>query len=144
MPALVATTLDRLATQAALHARGRAADSGVSVAQMRDDVLREEFSAARRERVWRGVRAVVEGNANVRASVREGRAGEVGRVWEWIGGVGALEDAPGGDGLAGGADGVGGWRIGVGGTPGGRDSPGVEGRGEMGEVRRWDEGRPVY
>ena len=103
---------------------------------MRDDVLREEFSPKRRERVWKRVKGVVEGNSNVRASVREGRKGEVGRVWEWIGGVGVLEDV---------GAGAGSWSLGpVGGTPGGRDSPAAEGRSEMGELRRWDEGRPVY
>ena len=95
VPALVATTLDRLATQAALHARGRAAEPGISVGQMRDDVLREEFSVQRRERVWRRVKAVVEANANVRAAVREARGGEVARVWEWIGSLGLGGDRKG-------------------------------------------------
>lgn len=117
---------------------------------MRDDVLREEFSAARREKVWRRVRGVVEMNSNVRAAVREGRKGEVARVWEWIGSVGLLEEA-GAWSLAGekgrGREGEG-WGLGSGGgTGGGRDGPTVEGRREvemMGEGRRWDEGRPVY
>lgn len=132
MPALVATTLDRLATQAALHGRGDAAEAWISIGQLRDDVLRDEFSAARREGIWRKVRAVVEMNANVRTSVREGRSGEVSRVWEWIGSVGLLSEDTwsagrrsnarnslvGPEALAGGAE-----------FPGGRS---------------WDEGRPIY
>lgn len=141
VPSLVATTLDRLATQAALHARGDAAESWISVGQLRDDVLRDEFSDQRRESLWKRVRVVVERNANVRASVREGRGGDVSRVWEWIGTVGLLED--------------GAWSSGakkrvnfgpiVGGEPDDRASPvGLEEGREMVDNRKWDEGRPVY
>lgn len=111
---------------------------------MRDDVLREEFSAKRRERVWKRVKGVVEMNSNVRAAVREGRVGEVGRVWEWIGSVGLLEDAWASEPKA--KRDSARWSLGPVGTPDGRDSPTAEGKGkvEMGELRRWDEGRPVY
>lgn len=98
VPALVATTLDCLATQAALHARGGAAEPYISIGQLRDDVLRSELQGKRREELWRRVRHVVEGNANVRAAVREGRSGDVARVWEWIGGIGSVganHDSPG-------------------------------------------------
>lgn len=84
-------TLDRLATQAALHARGEALEAWISVGQLRDDVLRDELKGSRREELWRRVRKIVEGNTNVRASVREGRGGDVSRVWEWIGGIGGIE-----------------------------------------------------
>lgn len=87
IPGLVATTLDRLATQAALKEDGRAKEAHLSVGGLRDDVLRNVFSAHERERVWTNVRKIVEGNSNVRAATREGRGGEVGRVWEWIGPV---------------------------------------------------------
>ncbi|MCJ1281764.1 inner nuclear membrane protein enriched at telomere/subtelomere region [Xylographa opegraphella] len=92
IPALVASTLDRLATQAVLHARGAQPEPFISAGQMRDDVLRDEFSIQRRDAIWNKVRAVVETNANVRASVREGRLGEVSRVWEWIGSIMAQEE----------------------------------------------------
>ncbi len=87
----------------------------------------------------------MECNANVRASVREGRGGEVSRVWEWIGSVGFLEDGPGA---------VGGRRressrlslgsvdTGVGSSPVVPVSAADGGR-EV-ERRRWDEGRPIY
>jgi hypothetical protein len=56
--------------------------------QLRDDVLRTTHSLAARERIWKHVRAIVEQNSNVRTGQREGRNGEVGRAWEWIGPVG--------------------------------------------------------
>ena len=91
--------------------------------------------------MWKRVRAVVERNANVRASVREGRGGDVSRMWEWIGSVGLLEDVT----WSGGAK----KRVSLGpavdGTPDGRASPmEVEEGRKMVEKRRWDEGRPVY
>ena len=90
--------------------------------------------------MWKRVRAVVERNANIRASVREGRGGDVSRVWEWIGSVGLLEDVA----RSGGST----KRVTFGpvveGTPNDRASPmEVAGR-EMVEKRNWDEGRPVY
>ncbi|KAL8943440.1 MAG: hypothetical protein Q9216_001078 [Gyalolechia sp. 2 TL-2023] len=91
VPALVSMTLDRLATQAALYNRGDTPESWISIGQLRDDILRDEFSAKRREKLWKRVRDVVEMNANVRASERELRAGDVSRVWEWIGSL--LDDA---------------------------------------------------
>ena len=137
VPSLVATTLDRLATQAALHARGDAPEGWISVGQLRDDVLRDEFSASRREKLWARVAAVVERNANVRASVREGRGGEVSRVWEWIGSLGLLGDGSGGRRESG--------RISWGGvsTPEAAYDTKTNGNDEM-EMRKWDEGRPIY
>ena len=93
VPSLVSTTLDRLATQAALHARGDAAEGWISVGQLRDDILRDVFSDTRRESMWIRVRAIVERNANVRASVREGRGGDVSRMWEWIGSVQLIDES---------------------------------------------------
>ncbi|KAI9701819.1 MAG: inner nuclear membrane protein enriched at telomere/subtelomere region [Candelina mexicana] len=139
VPQLVAVTLNRLATQAALSVQDPRAvpEAWISVGQLRDDVLRDEFSAKRRESLWRKVKAVVEMNANVRASVREGRGGEVSRVWEWIGSVGALED-----GWASGKRESGRYSLG----PAGGSSPvdTTEGRHEMIQRGTWDEGRPIY
>jgi len=145
VPSLVATTLDRLATQAALHSRGDTAESWISVGQLRDDILRDEFSDKRREGMWKRVRAVIERNANVRTSVREGRGGDVSRMWEWIGSVGLL-DKP----YFGSRSGEG-KRVKFGGVIEDADSMpngvspcgGNEGR-EMVEQRKWDEGRPIY
>jgi hypothetical protein len=148
VPDLVATTLDRLSTQAALYARGGAREPYIPISQLRDDVLRSELRGKRREELWTRVRRVVEGNANVRAAVREGRSGDVARSWEWIGGIGGA----GGNG----ADLEGSAR---------RESarfslPSPSGNNDVNqhqmadikdelatsprEARRWDEGRPIY
>ncbi|KAL8707518.1 MAG: hypothetical protein Q9220_007460 [cf. Caloplaca sp. 1 TL-2023] len=147
VPTLVSTTLDRLATQAALYSRGDAPESWISIGQLRDDVLRDEFSAKRRESLWRRVRAVVEMNTNVRASERELRAGDVSRVWEWIGNLGLLDESWA----------EGGRRSNVrfslnerrrdSSTP--DQSAGMaladgQVHHEMVEKRHWDEGRPIY
>ncbi|KAJ5550520.1 Sister chromatid separation protein (Src1) [Penicillium sp. DV-2018c] len=145
VPQLVATTLDRLSTQAALYARGDAKEPYVAIGQLRDDVLRFELQGKRREELWRRVRSFVEGNANVRASVREARSGDVSRVWEWIGGINAVADAqhPGRRESG---------RLPIGSpsdnaitspvTPAGRSQP--EPVSSPRETRRWDEGRPIY
>jgi len=86
-------TLDRLATQATLHVQDKEdyPESWISIGQLRDDVLREQHSLRKREALWNKVKKVVEMNANVRASQRESRSGEISRVWEWIGAVGEID-----------------------------------------------------
>ncbi|KAL9021434.1 MAG: hypothetical protein Q9185_001331 [Variospora sp. 1 TL-2023] len=145
VPALVSTTLDRLATQAALYNRGDVPESWISIGQLRDDVLRDEFSSKRREAMWKRVRAVVELNANVRASERELRGGDVSRVWEWIGNLGLVDDAWGES--SGRKSGV---RFSMGGQRKGDATPDgmalMNGRAgnEGAPLPRWDEGRPIY
>lgn len=144
VPSLVAMTLDRLATQAGLYNRGDAAEPWISVGQLRDDVLRDEFSAARREDIWKKVKAVVELNANVRASVREGRGGDVSRVWEWIGSLSLLGGEEQQHHTLSGprrSSARVSW-IGAGPSEGEREIP-QRGR-EVLETRKWDEGRPIY
>lgn len=136
VPSLVATALDRLATQAALYARGDAAESWISVGQLRDDVLRDEFSDKRRETMWKRVRSVVERNANVRASARELRGGDVSRVWEWVGSVGLLDETWSG----GRSKRVSNFEMSEGTTPDVTSPP----YREMVDQRKWDEGRPIY
>ena len=127
IPTLIGTTLDRLATQAALKEDDRVGEGFIAVGQLRDDVLRNVFSVRERERVWHNVRKIVEGNSNVRASTREGgKTGEWSRVWEWIGPV---DLAPALEGRRSGL-----LR---------NHSEGNEGRQEL-EIRKWDEGRPIY
>ncbi|KAF2420981.1 hypothetical protein EJ08DRAFT_738467 [Tothia fuscella] len=153
---LASFALDRLHTQAALHA----ADSGaypegfLSMGHLRDDVLRDEFSAKRRNKIWERVKGKVEGNMNVRPAVREGRFGDVSRVWEWTGAV-----APVGEDIVfGSADrrvSGGGGRYSMGAA--GNNSPLTEystvpevkrkgggGGKEMVETRKWEESRPIY
>ena len=88
--------------------------------QLRDDVLRNEFSSSQRIKIWKHVQKKVERNSNVRAAVREGASGDITRMWEWIGPVRLLEE--------------------------GRGSGKREGRrGRDGkEVKKWEEGQPQY
>ncbi|KAL9129637.1 MAG: hypothetical protein Q9217_001955 [Psora testacea] len=152
VPSLVSSTLDRLATQAALYTRGDAPESWISVGQLRDDVLRDEFSDKRREAMWSRVRAVVERNANVRVSSRELRGGDVSRVWEWIGSIKLLDDPgfssrkSGGKRVSWGGvveDGYEENRSGIEGSAI-ADRRASEGGREIVEQRKWDEGRPIY
>lgn len=77
--------LERLANQKQLS--DEEDDPWLFLPNLRDDVLRSVHSLSQREKIWQRVRAVVEQNSNVRTSQREGRSGEVGRAWEWIGPV---------------------------------------------------------
>ncbi|KAL4867318.1 hypothetical protein BDV12DRAFT_171693 [Aspergillus spectabilis] len=144
VPELVATTLDRLATQAALHARGQAHEPYIPIGQLRDDVLRSELRGNRREEIWKRVRNVVEGNANIRAAVREGRGGDVARVWEWVGGISSVGKHIEGSGTS--RDGE---KVHFSPLPSsedrsplGLDAPSASIQKEV--VRKWDEGRPIY
>lgn len=142
IPTLVNTTLDRLATQAALAATGRVNEGFISVGQLRDDVLRSTLGKAERERIWQGVQAIVEQNSNVRAAEREGqRTGEWSRVWEWIGPVDMLSGA-GFEGRRSGGLVEGVEDEGAVASAGRRNDAG-QGKA-MVESRKWDEGRPIY
>lgn len=116
---------------------------------MRDDVLRNELHGKRREELWRRVRRVVEGNANVRAAVREGRSGDVARVWEWIGGIGSVGGSGGEFDSSARRDSA---RFSLS-SPTGKVNAdhhmAVEVKDESAtsprpSSRRWDEGRPIY
>ncbi|KXJ95524.1 Man1-Src1p-C-terminal domain-domain-containing protein [Microdochium bolleyi] len=95
VPHLVDVVLDRLAAQkqAVLEYDGDLGgedaedDPWLFLPNLRDDVLRSIHSLAKRERLWQRVIKWVEQNSNVRTGQREGRNGEVGRAWEWIGPV---------------------------------------------------------
>ncbi|KAK5990511.1 Inner nuclear membrane SRC1-like protein [Cladobotryum mycophilum] len=86
VPALVDIVLERLANQKELGEEGLD-DPWLFLPNLRDDVLRTIHSLKERERIWQKVKPVVELNSNVRTGQREGRSGEVGRAWEWIGPV---------------------------------------------------------
>lgn len=83
VPALVDVVLERLANQKQIS--DDEDDPWLFLPNLRDDVLRSVHKLSQREKIWQRVRAVVEQNSNVRTSQREGRSGEVGRAWEWIG-----------------------------------------------------------
>lgn len=139
IPHLVSLTLDRLASQAALSVQDPDAypEPWISIGQMRDDVLRDEHSIKKREALWSRVRNIVEMNANVRSSQREGRNGEVSRVWEWIGAVGGIES--GGERRR--KSGRVSWDV----YGDDRSSP-VSGTDAGPEIvqSKWQEGRPIY
>lgn len=141
IPTLVALTLSRLATQATIHAQDPTAvpDAYLPIGQLRDDVLRSEHSISKREATWKRVKKVVEMNANVRASQREARNGEISRVWEWIGAVG-FEDGERRERRKSGKMGRVSW-----GSYDDRSSP-VSGRDAGPEMvqAKWEEGRPIY
>ncbi|KAI1821752.1 Man1-Src1p-C-terminal domain-containing protein [Xylaria intraflava] len=132
VPALVDDVLDRLAQQKERGYQDDVEDPWLFLPNLRDVVLRSTHSLSQRERIWRRVVAVVEQNSNVRTSQREGRSGEVGRAWEWIG------PTTGDSGL----------RRKSGRVPWGadaarsEDSPSLEPR--SGLHRKWEEPRPVY
>jgi hypothetical protein len=85
------TEAKRLATRvfAELTDIAAADDDFVSITQLRDSVLRDEFSSARRKKVWGKVEQLVEQNSNVRTKVGAVSSGGVGRGWRWIGSEGA-------------------------------------------------------
>ncbi|KAE8442685.1 hypothetical protein EG329_002930 [Mollisiaceae sp. DMI_Dod_QoI] len=140
VPHLVSLTLDRLATQAALHASDKEAypEEWISIGQLRDDVLRDEHSIKKRAALWERVKRIVELNSNVRISQREGRNGEISRVWEWVGNVANLES--GYDGAKRRKSGRVSW-----GVYDDMSSPvsGSDGGPEMVQ-KQWQEGRPIY
>jgi hypothetical protein len=94
--ALASLALQKLNEQASLHAYDPDSypQGYMGVSQLRDDVLRDVDSTRARKALWERVQKKVEGNSNVRPMVREGRTGDVGRVWEWVGAVNMIEDSP--------------------------------------------------
>lgn len=127
MPALVDLVLKRLADQRELGEEDLD-DPWLFLPNLRDDVLRAIHTLSERERIWQRVRAVVELNSNVRTSQREGRSGEVGRAWEWIG-------PTKGDGARRRRSGRVSWMPEKEETPDSKTGP---------EVKKWEEPRPIY
>jgi len=130
---LASEVFDRLANHAALSHQepGAHPERGVSMAQLRDDVLRNEFSSSRRKKLWERVQKKVEFNSNVRAAVRTANSGDVARMWEWIGPMHLIED-----GRSTGKRESGRFSI--------ENTPSSVSRQIMGEKKSWDEGHPVY
>jgi hypothetical protein len=129
---LASDVFDRLANHAALSYQepGAYPERGVSMAQLRDDVLRNEFSSSRRQKLWERVQKKVEFNSNVRAAVRTANSGDVARMWEWIGPMHLIED-----GRSSGKRESG--RLSMANTP-------PTASKEMTEAKSWKEGRPIY
>lgn len=127
IPGLVDLVLDRLSKQKELG-EDDIDDPWLFLPNLRDDVLRSIHSLSARERIWKRVRAVVELNSNVRTSQREGRNGEVGRAWEWIGPMAGDDARRRRSG-----------RVSWGPDMKGEDTPEIKER-----AHKWQESRPVY
>lgn len=138
---LASQALQKLSLQASLHASEPDVwtEDYVSVAQLRDDVLRDEFSATRRKKLWAKVQQKVEHNSNVRPIVRESRSGDVGRTWQWVGAVGRLE-SPDSSGFENRRKSG---RVSFGGERW-IEPEGERSTSEMSEVTRWKEGGQYY
>ncbi|GJJ71184.1 hypothetical protein EMPS_03534 [Entomortierella parvispora] len=91
---LVKNVLERLSEQAHLYYMDPILYEDLYVPQihLRDALLVDFHSAARRQDIWEKVSAIVDKNANVRVSSQEVR-GEMHRVWEWVGATGILSVA---------------------------------------------------
>lgn len=129
VPALVDQVLARLANQKELGDE-EIDDPWLFLPNLRDDVLRAVHSLSERERIWQKVKAVIDQNSNIRTSQREGRNGEVGRAWEWIGpiaGEGARRRRSGRVSLISDVN---------------TESP--EPSRVTPEVKKWEESRPIY
>lgn len=131
---LASDVFDRLANHAALSIQepGAYPDKGISMTQLRDDVLRNEFSSSRRQKLWERVQKKVEFNSNIRAAVRTTASGDVARMWEWTGPIKLLED-----GRSSGKRQSGRFSLGM-------DSSPPAAANDMQDVQKWDEGRPIY
>lgn len=129
---LASDAYDRLQDQAALSYQAPGAEKGISMTQLRDDVLRTEFNASRRQKLWKRVQAKVEKNSNVRAGVRTTASGDVARMWEWVGPVRRLEDGRGSAARESGR-----FSLGMGSSPPSASQ-------DVKDVKKWEEGRPAY
>lgn len=128
IPPLVDVVLERLVKQKELG-DDDLDEPWLFLPNLRDDVLRSVHSLSERERIWHRVKAVVEQNSNIRTSQREGRSGEVGRAWEWIGPVA-------GEGARRRRSGRVSWGSGV--------RPASPEPGPRTESKKWEESRPIY
>jgi hypothetical protein len=83
---LVQVALDTLRAQELAHHTDPVTHPHGYIGSMhlRDLVMQDEHSAKTRRRIWEKVEHIVEGNANVRASMEELK-GEETRAWQWTG-----------------------------------------------------------
>ncbi|KAL1669220.1 Man1-Src1p-C-terminal domain-containing protein [Schizophyllum commune] len=72
----------------------RAPEPYVGSARMRDLLLQREWNNSYRNKIWKRVEKLVEGNENVRANLAEEGGGDEMRVWQWVGSVGMTPMRP--------------------------------------------------
>ncbi|KAF1945691.1 hypothetical protein EJ02DRAFT_337949 [Clathrospora elynae] len=89
---LASDAYDHLQDQAALAFLEHDAEKGISMTQLRDNVLRDEHNISLRKKIWERVQQKVEKNSNVRVSTRTTASGDVARMWEWVGPTKRLGD----------------------------------------------------
>jgi len=91
---LVQIALDYLRNQELAHHTDPVSNPHpfLSSTQLRDAILMDEHSVAKRRRFWGRVERVVEGNANVQTNMEEIHGDEV-RVWHWVGSSGLMSPA---------------------------------------------------
>lgn len=84
---LVQIALDTLRDQEMAHHTDHVTtpQPSLSSLQLRDLILQDEHSVARRQLLWDDVEQIVESNANVRANLEETKGGDEARVWRWVG-----------------------------------------------------------
>ncbi len=85
---LVQIALDALRNQEMAHHTDpiTTARPYLSSLQLRDYVLQDEHTVARRRRLWDEVEKIVEVNTNVQVNLEEIEGGDETRVWRWVGG----------------------------------------------------------
>ncbi|TRM58646.1 Man1-Src1p-C-terminal domain-containing protein [Schizophyllum amplum] len=93
---LALQVLETLQNQELMHYTDpvRAPEEYVGSARLRDLLLQQEWNKSQRERVWKHVERLVEGNENVRANLAEEGGGDEMRVWRWVGSVGMTPMRP--------------------------------------------------
>ncbi|KAG0370117.1 inner nuclear membrane protein enriched at telomere/subtelomere region [Gamsiella multidivaricata] len=98
---LVQNVLAKLSDQAHYHYVDPALflDPFLPQTHLRDALLADVHSAARRQEIWDKVQAIVERNSNVRTSSQEVH-GELHRVWEWVGPSGVLSQHGAGEAIS--------------------------------------------
>ncbi|PVG02588.1 hypothetical protein CPB86DRAFT_696848 [Serendipita vermifera] len=84
---LVKEAIERVKEQEARHYLDPTGypSATISSLQLRDELLQDEHSLAKRARLWDQVEKIVEVNSNVRSNMEVTSTGDEGRVWTWVG-----------------------------------------------------------
>jgi hypothetical protein len=84
---LVKEAMERVREQEARHYLDASAypSATISSFQLRDELLQDEHSLTKRQRLWEQVEKIVEVNSNIRSNMEITSTGDEGRVWTWVG-----------------------------------------------------------
>ncbi|CAG7846469.1 SubName: Full=Uncharacterized protein {ECO:0000313/EMBL:CCA66908.1} [Serendipita indica DSM 11827] len=88
---LVKDAIERVRAQEAYHYLDsvKYPSQSLTSLQLRDELMQDEHSIAKRARIWHQVEKIVEENSNIRSNMEVTPSGDEGRVWTWIGAGGA-------------------------------------------------------